>query len=57
MHEAGQEFEVPREGTVLTPEIPLSTLQKYVGRISHISGEPRAQGAGVGKALVEHGRA
>ena len=32
MHEAGQEFEVPREAMVLTPEIPLSELQKYVGR-------------------------
>ena len=32
MHEAGHQFEVPREGIVLTPEIPLSELQKYVGR-------------------------
>ncbi len=38
MHEAGQEFEVPREGVVLTPEIPLSELQKYVGRYGDAAG-------------------
>jgi len=38
MHEAGQAFEVPREGIVLTPEIPLSTLQKYVGRYGDAAG-------------------
>ena len=38
MHEAGQEFEVPREGIVLTPEIPLSELQKYVGRYGDAAG-------------------
>ena len=32
LHEGGREFEVPREGVVPTPEIPLSELQKYVGR-------------------------
>jgi CubicO group peptidase (beta-lactamase class C family) len=31
IHQAGLEFEVPREGIVRTPEIPLSELQKYVG--------------------------
>jgi CubicO group peptidase (beta-lactamase class C family) len=31
-HQGDLEFEVPREGIVLTPEIPLSELQKYVGR-------------------------
>ena len=31
-HQGDVEFEVPREGIVLTPEIPLSELQKYVGR-------------------------
>jgi hypothetical protein len=31
-HQGDVEFEVPREGLVLTPEIPLSELQKYVGR-------------------------
>ena len=38
MHEGGQEFEVPREGVVLTPEIPLSELQKYVGRYGDAAG-------------------
>ena len=38
MHEAGQQFEVPREGIVLTPEIPLSELQKYVGRYGDAAG-------------------
>jgi len=38
MHEAGQQFEVPREGVVLTPEIPLSELQKYVGRYGEAAG-------------------
>ena len=32
LHQGGLEFEVPREGVVLTPEIPVSELQKYVGR-------------------------
>ena len=32
------EFEVPREGIVLTPEIPLSELQKYVGRYGDAAG-------------------
>jgi CubicO group peptidase (beta-lactamase class C family) len=32
LHEGGQEFEVPREGVVVAPEIPLAELQKYVGR-------------------------
>ena len=32
------EFEVPREGVVLTPEIPLSELQKYVGRYGDAAG-------------------
>lgn len=31
IHQAGLEFEVPREGIVLAAEIPLSELQKYVG--------------------------
>ena len=38
MHEAAQQFEVPREGIVLTPEIPLSELQKYVGRYGDAAG-------------------
>jgi CubicO group peptidase (beta-lactamase class C family) len=32
LHQGGVEFEIPREGIVLTPEIPLGELQKYVGR-------------------------
>lgn len=32
LHEGGVEFEVPREGVVPTPDIPVSELQKYVGR-------------------------
>jgi CubicO group peptidase (beta-lactamase class C family) len=32
LHEGGLEFEVPREDIVLRPEIPVSELQKYVGR-------------------------
>jgi CubicO group peptidase (beta-lactamase class C family) len=32
LHEGGVEFEIPREGIVLPPEIPLSELQKFVGR-------------------------
>ena len=38
LHEGGLEFEVPREGVVLTPEIPLSELQKYVGRYGDAAG-------------------
>jgi CubicO group peptidase (beta-lactamase class C family) len=32
IHEGGLEFDVPREGIVLTPEVPVSELQQYVGR-------------------------
>src|SRR5262245_2390681 len=32
LHEGGLEFEVPREGVVLPPEIPVEELQKYVGQ-------------------------
>jgi len=38
MHEGGLAFEVPREGVVFTPEIPVTTLQKYVGRYGDASG-------------------
>ena len=38
LHQGGLEFEVPREGVVLTPEIPLSELQKYVGRYGDAAG-------------------
>jgi CubicO group peptidase (beta-lactamase class C family) len=38
MHEAGLQFEVPRDGIVLTPEIPLNELQKYVGRYGDAAG-------------------
>ena len=38
LHEAGLEYEVPREGVVITPEIPLSALQKYVGRYGDAAG-------------------
>ena len=38
LHEGGLAFEVPREGVVLTPEIPLSELQKYVGRYGDAAG-------------------
>ena len=38
LHEAGVEFEAPREGVVLTPEIPLSALPKYVGRYADATG-------------------
>ena len=38
MHEGGQEFEVPREGVTIAPEIPLSALQKYVGRYGDAAG-------------------
>jgi CubicO group peptidase (beta-lactamase class C family) len=38
LHEGGLEFEVPREGVVITPEIPLSDLQKYVGRYGAAGG-------------------
>jgi hypothetical protein len=40
MHQAGAEFEVPREGVVLAPEIPLAELQKYVGRYGGTAGMP-----------------
>jgi CubicO group peptidase (beta-lactamase class C family) len=36
LHEGGLEFEVPREGIVLRPEIPVSELQKYVGRYGDV---------------------
>lgn len=38
LHEAGIEYEVPREGVVITPEIPLSALQKYVGHYGDAGG-------------------
>jgi CubicO group peptidase (beta-lactamase class C family) len=38
LHEAGIEYEVPREGVVITPEVPLSALQKYVGRYGDAAG-------------------
>ena len=38
LHEAGVEFEVPREGTVFKPEVPLGTLEKYVGRYGDAAG-------------------
>jgi CubicO group peptidase (beta-lactamase class C family) len=38
LHQGGLEFEVPREGIELTPEIPLGELQKYVGRYSDAAG-------------------
>jgi hypothetical protein len=38
IHQAGLEFEVPREGIVRTPEIPLSELQKYVGHYRDAAG-------------------
>ena len=42
LHEGAVEFEVPREGVVLTPEIPLSELQKYVGRYGDAAGATEA---------------
>lgn len=38
LHQGGAEFEIPREGIVLTPEIPLSELQKYVGHYRDAAG-------------------
>jgi hypothetical protein len=38
LHEGGLAFEVRREGVVLTPEIPLSELQKYVARYADAAG-------------------
>jgi len=38
LHEAGIEYEVPREGAVHTPEVPLTALQKYVGRYGDAAG-------------------
>ena len=38
LHEAGVEFEVPREGVVFTPEIPLTDLQKYVSSYRDANG-------------------
>ena len=38
LHQGGLEFEVPREGIALTPEIPLAELQKYVGRYGDAAG-------------------
>ena len=37
-HQGDVEFEVPREGVVPTPEIPLSELQKYVGHYRDAAG-------------------
>jgi CubicO group peptidase (beta-lactamase class C family) len=42
LHEGSLEFEVPREGVMLTPEIPLSELQKYVGRYGDAAGATEA---------------
>ena len=61
LHEGGMEFEVPREGVVLTPEIPLSELQKYVGRyrrcgrrdrVHHLHPEPAPRGPAAEQHLV-----
>ena len=38
LHQGGVEFEIPRDGIVLTPEIPLSELQKYVGHYRDAAG-------------------
>ena len=38
LHEGGLEYEVPREGVVITPEIPLDALKKYVGRYTDATG-------------------
>ena len=38
LHEAGIEYQVPREGVVITPETPISALQKYVGRYGDAAG-------------------
>ena len=38
LHEGGLEYEVPREGVVITPEIPLGALQRYVGRYADATG-------------------
>ena len=38
LHQDGLEFEVPREGIALRPEIPLSQLQKYVGHYRDSAG-------------------
>jgi CubicO group peptidase (beta-lactamase class C family) len=38
LHEAGIEYEVPREGVVMTPETPINVLQKYVGRYGDAAG-------------------
>ena len=43
MHEGGQEFEVPREGVTVAPEIPLSELHKYVGSYRDAAGATRDQ--------------
>jgi CubicO group peptidase (beta-lactamase class C family) len=37
-HQGDVEFEVPREGVALTPAIPLSELQKYVGHYRDAAG-------------------
>jgi hypothetical protein len=38
LHEGGAEFEVPREGVVIAPEIPLDELRKYVSRYRDVAG-------------------
>jgi len=38
LHKAGHELEAPREGVVVAPEIPLTELQKYVGRYVDATG-------------------
>ena len=32
MYQAGMTFEMPREGVEIAPDIPLSELQKYLGK-------------------------
>ena len=38
LHEGALAFEIPRDGVVPAPEIPLSELQKYVGRYGDATG-------------------
>ncbi|MEM7306556.1 MAG: serine hydrolase [Planctomycetota bacterium] len=39
VHQSGFEFEVPREGLVREPEVPLEQLERYVGAYVHEGGK------------------
>ena len=50
MHQAGFDFEVPRKGVEIQPDVPVEELEKYVGTFV------RAEGGKQVKIFIERGR-